>query len=393
MTAQGLYQRQSQLITIAPYMKQSLKILQATAQELRTEILEELEINPVLEEDPALEGALSNLDEHSGDDLSESFDEDDRLSSFEQAYGKEPLTAESSEHKQALIDSVVREDSLEDHLMNQVRFMQLSQKEQQSLLFLIGSLDEKGFLSSPLSEIAHLSHFDPVILAKMLKVLQSLDPCGIGAQNLRESLLIQLRAGKNPSLLALSIVEDHYDLLMRRRIPDLVKALGGNAPAVHEALEAIALLDPAPARRFSEDTNRAITADVHIESDSASASGWRVRLENACIPRMRISEKYRNPLAHRKLSSQKRDYIREKIQSAKQLIRAIDERQSTIAKIAKVILKEQREFFENGANSLKPLTLRQVAKEAGLHETSVSRALMNKYLSCQHGVFSFNCYF
>jgi RNA polymerase sigma-54 factor len=389
MIAQGLQQRQSQTIAIAPYMRQSLKILQVTAQELRAEVLKELEINPVLEENPATEFGSLDTD----DDFSESIYEEDRLNSFEQAYGTERSGAESNERKQALMDSIVGEDSLEDYLMSQIRFIQLSDQEREGLVFLIGSLDDNGFLTSTASEIAHLLNLAPSVVEKMLTILQSLEPTGIGARDLRESLLIQLRKMELPSPLALRIVENHYDLLMRHRVPELTKALGVKATAVHEALETIATLDPAPARRFSEDSNRAITADVHIEPDTNATLGWRVRLENAYIPRLHISEKYRNLLESGKLSLQERDYIREKLQSAKQLIRAIDERQGTIAKIATVILEQQCAFFEAGINALKPLTLQQVADLAELHEATVSRALMGKYLACPRGIYPFKYFF
>jgi RNA polymerase sigma-54 factor len=186
------------------------------------------------------------------------------------------------------------------------------------------------------------------------------------------------------------MIRDHFELLSRRRIPELARKLGAAPDDVQTAIEEIGKLDPAPGRRFAEDNNRVVIADVTIEDDDGE---WKITLNDDYIPRLRISSTYRDLIAKGTLAKTERDYLRERIRAGKFLIDSIEQRQRTIERITREILKAQIPFFEKGVSELKPLTMTQIADVVGVHETTVSRAIANKYLKTPHGIFDFKYFF
>jgi len=179
-------------------------------------------------------------------------------------------------------------------------------------------------------------------------------------------------------------------LLTRRRIPEIARKLGVHTDDVQEAIEEIGALDPAPGRRFAEDNNRVVVPDVTIEKDGDE---WKIHLNSDYIPRLRISSTYKDLIAKGSLSKGERDYLRERIRSGKFLINSIEQRQQTIERITREIIKVQGEFFDEGVSKLRPLTMTQIADVVGVHETTVSRAIANKYIKTPHGVFDFKFFF
>ena len=223
-----------------------------------------------------------------------------------------------------------------------------------------------------------------------LKVLKAFDPPGIGARNLEECLLFQLEAKGRRESVAYRMIRDHFELLTRRRIPDLARRLGASVEEVQAAIEEIGTLDPAPGRRFADDSNRVVVPDVTVEKDGDK---WLVLLNDDYIPRLRISQTYRDLIAKGTLSRQERDYLRERMRSGRFLINSIAQRQQTIERITREILKVQGEFFDHGVSRLRPLTMTQIADAVGVHETTVSRAIANKYIKTPYGVFDFKYFF
>jgi RNA polymerase sigma-54 factor len=230
--------------------------------------------------------------------------------------------------------------------------------------------------------------YDTVLEA--LKLLQSFDPPGIGSQNLAECLLAQLRAKGRGDTLAARMLRDHFELLSRRRIPELSRKLGAAPDDVQAAIEEIGKLDPAPGRRFAEDNNRVVVPDVVVEKDGDE---WKIHLNSDYIPRLRLSSTYRELIAKGTLSKEERDYLRDRMRSGKFLIDSIEQRQRTIERITREIIKAQTAFFEQGVSQLRPLTMTQIADIVGVHETTVSRAIANKYMKTPHGVFDFKYFF
>jgi len=186
------------------------------------------------------------------------------------------------------------------------------------------------------------------------------------------------------------MLRDQFELLSRRRIPELSRKLGAAPDDVQAAIEEIGKLDPAPGRRFAEDNNRVVVPDVVVEKDGDE---WKIHLNSDYIPRLRLSSTYRELIAKGTLSKEERDYLRERMRSGKFLIDSIEQRQRTIERITREIIKAQTAFFEHGVSQLRPLTMTQIADIVGVHETTVSRAIANKYMQTPHGVFDFKYFF
>ncbi len=424
-----LRQRQTQSLVLAPQLRHSLKILQVAALDLRSVIQEELQNNPTLEELP-MEG--ESLDKTAPDDATDrdsdssgnsaadnaadasapadhsdskreeldfskdkefeilgKLDEDwrDHMASVG---GAQPYTSEDAERRQHFFDSLVNEQSLQEHLMQQAEMTDLPKPELDALRHFVGGLDDRGFLTQTPSDVALQTGLPLDSVQRALQVLRTFDPAGIGAKDLADCLLAQLAAKGREGSLAARMIRDHFDLLTRRRIPELARKLGAEADDVQLAIEEIGKLDPAPGRRFAEDNNRVVVPDVTVDRDG---DDWKIHLNSDYIPRLRLSSTYRDLIAKGTLSKEERDYLRERMRAGKFLIDSIDQRQRTIERITREIIKAQKEFFERGVSQLKPLTMTQIAEVVGVHETTVSRAIANKYIRTPHGVFDFKYFF
>ncbi len=404
---QGFHQRQTQQLVLAPQMRQSLKILQVAALDLRAAIQEELQANPTLEEMPmddvSLEKSAKSGDEKDApaDDSREEMDFSKDFEVLEKigqdwkdhmsdTGGVRQTTGEEDERRQHFFDSLTTETSLQQHLMQQADLADCPPATLEALRFLVGSLDDRGYLTSSLPDLALLSHLPLGTVQEAAKLLKTFDPAGIGAESLADCLLIQLALKGREKSVAARIIRDHFELLVRRRIPDLARKTGLAPDIIQEAIEEIGTLDPAPGRRFADDANRVVVADVAVERDEGE---WKITLNNDYIPRLRLSNTYKDLIAKGKLTKQESDYLREKLRSGKFIINAIEQRQRTIERITREIIKHQHEFFEEGVSKLKPLTMTQIADIIGVHETTVSRALANKYIKTPHGVFEMKYFF
>lgn len=393
MADQGFHQHQTQKLTLGPQMQQSLQILQAPVLELRQIIQQELNVNPVLEveqpevsleetqpEDPedAELAAISQMDEEWREYWAQS----------RAAQGRRP---DDDERWKFLMDSIVAPTTLQEHLIAQLRTSEADDPVlAKNVEFLIGSLDDSGFIGAKINDLS-LDHGIPehdLLAAK--KLLQSFDPVGIGAEDLRECLLIQLqRLGKEDSL-AWKIIDQHLDDLANKRFAILAKNLDVTPEQVSRSADFISTLDPRPARRFAPSQNHYVTPDIIVEKQGGE---WAPVMSNEELPRLRISNSYKDMLADTGSSSEVRTYIRDKIRSGKFLIRSVHQRQETIRRIASEILKHQREFLDQGPSHLRPLNMAQVADTIGVHETTVSRAIAGKYMATPHGVFELRFFF
>jgi RNA polymerase sigma-54 factor len=415
-----LRQRQTQSTVLAPQLRQSLKILQVAALDLHSVIQEELEGNPTLEELPSDSMSLEksaeekkeqeNRDSESDPGMASIADTDDKkdqmdftkefeiLGKLDEDWrdysstngGAVNYSAEDAERRQHFMDSLVSETSLQEHLMGQAELAELKPDTLAALRYLVGSLDDRGFLTQTPADVALQSGLPLESVQEAVAALKSFDPPGIGAQNLSDCLLIQLAANGRGESLPARMVRDHFELLARRRIPELARKLGAKADDVQAAIEEIGKLDPAPGRRFAEDSNRVVVPDVTVVKEGDE---WKIILNNDYIPRLRISSTYRDLIAKGSLTRQEREYLRERMRSGKFLIDSIEQRQRTIERITREILKAQAAFFDHGVSQLQPLTMTRIATIVGVHETTVSRAIANKYIKTPHGVFDFKYFF
>ncbi len=428
MPIQGFQQvqKQTQSMVLAPQLRQSLKILQVPAMELRSTILEELESNPTLEElpydDVSIDGQKDSElnNENPGAevreldpsevkqpepvpaesserlDFSDEYAVLDRMGDEWREYwnedaGEMPYSSEAAQKRQHFFDSLTIGQSFQEILLEQARLVEPRSDIITALEFILGSLDDNGFLTSTASDLALMAQIPLSVIQEAIDLLKGLDPPGIGATDIKDCLLLQLKRKGQSKSLAADIIQKQWDLLLRRRIPEIARALRVKPPEVEEAIETISQLDPAPARRYAEDVNQVVTADVTVEKDDQG--NWQISLNSDYIPRLRISSSYKEMLAQGKLKGKDREYLKNMFRNGRFLISAIEQRQQTIERITRKILEFQEEFFEKGKSYLRPLTMSQIADSVGVHETTVSRAIASKYIQTPHGLFEMKFFF
>lgn len=391
----GLSQSQtlSQQQVLAPQLQQSLQILQVPMLELRNLIQQELQSNPTLEEE-SLEPTIEDKQrEH--DEFQEEFDRLAKLDEewrdyMSQTQSYSGRSSEDEERRQFFFDSLVKEETLQQHLFEQVQSSDLNRGDRQMAELIIGNIDDAGFLTSTPEEISQNTGMDVADLQRVLDFVQTFHPVGVGARDLRECLLIQLkRLGKEQSL-EYRIVDRHLDDLGKRRFPEIARRLGTTAEQVQRAANFIATLDPRPGQVFTSDPNNYVLPDVNVEK---VGDDYLITLNGEQIPHLRISNTYKDLMSQEHRGNEVKDYIRDKIRSGKFLIKSIHQRQQTISNIAHEIVARQREFLEAGPSALKPMTMVQIADAVGVHETTVSRAISGKYMATPQGVFDMKYFF
>lgn len=371
--------------TLSPQMQQSLNILQAPLMELRQLVAAELEVNPVLEEEPRENPPEVDSGGEDRTDLADEWNE-----YFAQRATAEPWTAEAQERRQHFFDSQTRSPSLQQHLLEQLSGSSLSDRERGIGMVVIGNIDDRGYLCATDEEMASQAGCSIEEVTRVVEAVQALDPAGVGARSLSECLLLQLRRSGRGYGLESRIVQHHLEELGRRKIPEIAKALHVTAAEVQRAAEAISELDPRPGRQFSAEEEQTVLADVTVEKDGDT---YTVSLNSDEIPALRIGDDYKDMLSQSGSAREVRDYLREKIRGGRFFIKCIQQRQHTLLNIAKEIVERQREFFDIGPAHLRPMTMSQVAQAVGVHETTVSRAVSGKYMQTPRGLYELKYFF
>ena len=424
--AQGIHlsQRLTQSLVLAPQLQQSLALLQAPTLELKALVEQELQQNPVLEEaastemelqekelrdsekteaaDPSEPPADLNFDPATEKNPSEPVDdfqaEFDRLVQLDQEWRDHfaqtnlPVraSAEEEEKRQFMFDSLVAGTSLQEMLLDQVRESALPEDRRPTAEMLIGNIDDYGYLKASIDELSAATGLPGDQILEVLKIIQSFDPGGVGARDLRECLMLQLERAGQQNTLEYRIVSEYMDALGKRRIPEIARGTNREVDEVQEALERIARLEPRPGRAFLPDNDQYILPEVFVQK---VGDDYVVTTNNEHIPHLRISNTYKDLMAQGENSAEVRNYIREKIRAGKFLIKSLHQRQQTILNIAKEIVNRQRDFMDKGVAGLKPLTMVQVAEVVGVHETTVSRAVSGKYMQTPRGIFEMKYFF
>ena len=378
---------------LAPQLQQSLQILQAPTLELRNIVQQELQTNPVLEEEP---GTYETEDR--SPDETEFQKEFEKLAKLDEEWrdymaqnaNYSARSQEDEERRQFFLDSIANQETLQQHLLDQLNTAEIDARQRRAAELIIGNIDDLGFLSVPPEEIAGLSGVSMDDLKEALSLVQTFHPVGVGAQDLRECLLIQLRRlGKGDSV-EYQIVDQYLEDLGRKRYPDIARRLGLTVDQIQRAATFIATLDPKPGQIFSAEPNSYVLPDVVVEK---VGDDYVVSLTGDQIPHLRINKTYRDLMTQTRNGAEVRDYIREKIRSGKFLIKSIHQRQQTILNIATEIVKRQRDFLDFGTAFLKPMTMVQIAETVGVHETTVSRAISGKYIATPQGVLDMKFFF
>jgi len=389
-------------LIMTPRLQQALKLLQVPTLELQQILKQEIMQNPLLEEvdEIAEQDDLARDDspEEAANEEAEDPAEDDPIdwSDYMQD-GLDRTYVPQGEQSVEFLEKVpVTRTTLAESLLEQLHFLNLPPEPMQLSEFLVGSLDDNGWLASPLEEIATAIGRPLEECENALKLIQALEPNGVGARNLRECLLLQLEAKDQQDTLAFKIVRDHFDHLVNRRFPEISRQLKCSLEEVQAAADSIATLNPRPGLQVSAEDPKYVTPDLIVERVDED---YVVLLNDRHLPRLRISSAYEGVLRDKKKSEMSadqqktREYINGKLSSARWLIQTIEQRRKTMIKVMNCIIREQRDFFDRGIAYLRPLTLQQVARQIEMHESTVSRVCSGKYVQTPRGVFELKFFF
>jgi RNA polymerase sigma-54 factor len=393
----------SQRVVMTPLLQQAIQLLQLSTLELQEVVQQELLENPLLEETPAegesaaspgeAEAAPPPPDPPSTESVSRDEQQVDELpfdltaQLFDQS--DERSLVQQEEREELPFENMVRSSStLSDHLDEQLRFATDDPLLRRIGAEIIGNLDEDGYLRAELAEIADRCPTTVDQVEKGLALLQTFDPAGVAARDIQECLLLQLRRDPNPDPVTVEIVEQHFDDLSRRRYPEIARALKLPIDRIMESVEEIMGLEPKPGRPFGGTESRYIVPDVSVVKMSGE---YVVLLNEDGIPRLRVNSLYRSML--RGGSEEAKQYVEQKLRSAVWLIKSVEQRQRTLRRVTQSIVKFQREFLDKGLTYLRPLALRDVGEDIGMHESTISRVTTNKYVETPQGLFELKFFF
>lgn len=413
-----LYQKLTQQLVMTPQLRMAIKILQVGRMELEALIVDEMAQNPVLEEsvespeESKLETEVPTVDGPDGpapsseewqptEDAAPEVSKAGELGDIDwkdyiENYGNDFHTAPSGsridrddDKRPGLENALVHDNSLTEHLMWQLRLADVSNADRMLGAMLIANLDGDGYLRLPLDELAFMAATEMSDVERVLHHVQSYDPPGVASQSLAECLLTQLRQRGLADSLAATLIKDHLPALEGRRFDKLSRELKVSMAEITDAQRVIGTLEPKPGRDYGDGDIRYITPDVYIHK---VADELVITLNDEGLPRLRISQFYRQVLG-RGEATEAKGYIQDKVRAAAWLIKSIHQRQRTLYMVTQSIIKFQREFFDHGVSHLRPLVLKDVANDIGMHESTVSRATANKYAHTPQGIFELKYFF
>ena len=393
MSEVSLHQSLSQSQTLAPQMRKSLEILQASTLELTQIIMQALETNPVLEdatESISLDAEGPENDEADSLEYLNETDDDWRDSRILEGRVAQ-WTGEDEERRQHLYESIVAPVTLQQHLQQQLDLSMVDPAVREAAQAILGNLDERGFLDLPAKDLGIRLGVKPAYLKAALGLVQTFDPAGVGAANITESLLLQLERKGGTETIEYKVVRDHLEDLARKRHPQIAKALGTSIERITEAASRIGRLTPNPGGDFNPSGNPYIQPDVIIERDEDGSLSARLTGEN--LPDLRINDFYKDMLGKDGVNVKARQFLRDQIREGRSLIRSISLRQETILAIAHKLIAHQADFFNKGPRHLRPLTMNEIADELSMHATTVSRAVAGKYLQTPQGLMEMRSFF
>ena len=383
-------------LVMTPQLQQAIKLLQLSHLDLQERVAQELEENPALEEarDEDDGGAETVREPEAAREMLVA----DRMAEWQDYMGTNsrhdmasPEVVREEEDFPSLENTVTRRETLQEHLLWQLRMAGLDPSAEDIGTVIIGNLDERGYLEMSLEEVGALAHAPPDAVEEVLTLIQLFDPVGIAARDLRECLLVQLQNAGLEDSVATGMVAHHLHELEYKQYDRIAQSLNASLAEILEAAHLIACLEPKPARGFDDDEVRTIVPDVVVQK---VAGEYAIVLNDDGVPPLRVSGLVRRLAGEGGEEVRKaREYLETKVRAATWLIKSIHWRQQTLYRVSQSIFSFQREFLEHGVTRLKPLVLREVAAEIGMHPSTVSRATSNKYAHTPQGVFELKFFF
>jgi RNA polymerase sigma-54 factor len=387
----------TQRLVMTAMLQQAIKLLPLSRLELIQKVQQEMLENPFLEELTTSEdGEADTLQDEeppaNEDKLLEGLDIDWEAFLQDSGAPETHYPVDNGQEFPSFEATLKSETSLADHLLWQLSISVSSERDKEIGAYLIGNIDDEGYLQCQLEEVAEAVGCSESEVEKVLHLIQSFDPAGIGARNLQECLLLQLRQiGVPDDSVASSLVREHLQEIDERQFRRIAKELDVPVEEVVTAMRLIRELDPQPGSRYNASRVEYIVPDVIVVK---MGDDYQVMLSDEGMPRLRINTLYRNILRHDDgVQNDTKSYLEDKLRSAVWLIKSIEQRRQTLLKVAKSICKFQREFLDKGLPYLKPLILKDVADDIGMHESTVSRVTTNKYMHTPQGVFELKFFF
>lgn len=400
--SQGLKQTQS--LAMTPQLQQAIKLLTLTHLEMTNVIAEEMVENPMLEEiggENDMETPSEETREATSDDFSEApmmkekddFDWESYADSFNSNSSAPNMAPSSDSDEMPSYENIVSKSmTLAEHLEWQLKMESLSNKELRLAHLIIGNINDDGYLEVNFDELIEESGLSRSDALDVLEIVQRLDPVGCGASNLQECLLAQARIAEERSPLLEKIIRDHLEDLQSKNFEKIAKTLGVNVEQVKKTSLLLQNFHPKPGRLVATPETHYILPDIYVVEVGGE---FVVQVNDEGIPRLKISKMYQDMIkrgAHNK-NDEASEFVKDKLRSAEWLIKSIQNRQRTIEKVAKTIVAKQQDFFKKGPKSLKPMVLKDVANDIGMHESTVSRVTTNKYMHTPIGTFELKYFF
>lgn len=391
---------QQQKLVMTPELRLALKILQMPQFELEEMVQQEIESNPVLElsdnannndmkEESENQDMVEPILDKKNEEKESDVDWREYLSYRGKSYQAEGLSDENSEL--SYDNLITYNSSLRDHLIAQLQVIKMDKEISDICEFLIESLDENGYLTVNLEEVSLMTSTSIDLVERALKVIQGFEPAGVGARNLKECLLIQLKSMDNEDCRLKIIIEENLEDIGANRIGLIAKKLRLNAIDTQSLCDCIKNLEPKPGRSFENaDATRYIVPDVIVEKIGGE---YIVFVNDSYSTRLSVSSYYKNVLEHESKESQASQYISRKLSSAMWMIKSIEHRRNTLFNVVSSIMEYQKDFLEDGIIFMKSMTLKNISEEIGVHESTVSRAISGKYVQTPRGTFELKFFF
>jgi len=389
----------SQRLVMTPSLQQAIKLLQMSKLELVEEVQQELLENPVIEEqlDGAAPAETADAERaEAGDDAAENPFEDIDYEAYFQNVESDYAPRSHRERPEELPtfeSTLTSKANLSDHLTWQLDMSVSDERVKEVGRAIIGNINDDGYLQATVAEIQQEGGYSDEEVRATLARIQGFDPVGVGATGLVECLSLQLRQIGEEGTAAWTIVQEHLDKVQNRRYKELASALGLEMDDLEAELEIIKGLDPRPGQKYNNESSNYVVPDVYVVRVDGE---YQVLLNDDGLPRLRISPVYRRMISRKGGATtpvEAKEYVRNKLRSAFRLIKSLEERQRTIYKVATSIIKFQREFLDYGIERLRPLVLKDVADDIGMHESTVSRVVNNKYMHTHRGLFEMRFFF
>lgn len=393
--------RMSQTLRMTPQLQQAIKLLQLSRLELESAVRTELDENPILEEtlevkDEDLQRAkeaeaeVTPPSEQTRDQDPQKQDEFEWENYLDNNYKPPQQSGGGNEEIMNYENVISTQQTLFDHLMWQAKMAGFNDEELALAEILINYIDDDGYILTPLEEIAESEKIDAKDLEDVLPFIQEFDPSGVGARNLKECLLVQAKILEEDTSDLVNLINNHLKDLEKKNYEGIAKAMGRDVREVVDMCKIIYAMDPKPGRAYATPDTQYVTPDVYVYK---VGDDYVVSLNEDGLPRLKISNFYRNALKTADGNKSTQEYIQDKLKSAVWLIKSIHQRQRTIYRVTESIVKHQREFLDKGAGFIKPMVLRDIANDIGMHESTVSRVTTNKYVHTHQGIFELKYFF